>query len=332
VRERGWAKIVFALLLSLLIPLVPVLRPLVPIEQTLLLVTPAMAACATVGWWMGGRAWLAIAWLGLAGWMLATPTVGASAGAYDSLARGWSLLLAASFGVVSVVGSQRPFFARALASTGLAFAVATGLLLFRPSTPAPLQTEMVAEYERRVDQSLQSWTQLMATPEWQDRLKKNADFAEMSDTMEKQLRDLPARTGPLFPALLALESLATLALAWGMYHRVSRARIGPPLSPLRDFRFNDQLIWGLVSGITLLVIPSFEALRVIAANLLLFFGMLYALRGLGVVTWFLAPGRLTMFFMITFALFMLPVLGVFALGIGLGDTWVDWRRKPRPTA
>src|SRR3712207_8406043 len=32
--------------------------------------------------------------------------------------------------------------------------------------------------------------------------------------------------------------------------RVSRARIGPPLAPLREFRFNDQLVWGLVAGIT----------------------------------------------------------------------------------
>ena len=31
------------------------------------------------------------------------------------------------------------------------------------------------------------------------------------------------------------------------------------------------------------------------------------------------------------AIFMWPLLGVFALGIGLGDTWLDWRNRPRPT-
>ena len=35
--------------------------------------------------------------------------------------------------------------------------------------------------------------------------------------------------------------------------------------------------------------------------------------------------------MVGLAIFMWPVLGVFALGVGLGDTWLDWRRRARPT-
>ena len=56
-----------------------------------------------------------------------------------------------------------------------------------------------------------------------------------------------------------------------------------------------------------------------------------ALRGLGVLTWFFAPGRLMVALTIGLAIFMWPLLGVFALGIGLGDTWLDWRSRPRPT-
>ncbi len=35
--------------------------------------------------------------------------------------------------------------------------------------------------------------------------------------------------------------------------------------------------------------------------------------------------------LIGFALIAAPFLGIFALGLGLGDTWMDWRRRPRPT-
>ena len=55
------------------------------------------------------------------------------------------------------------------------------------------------------------------------------------------------------------------------------------------------------------------------------------LRGLGVLTWFLAPGRLVTVLLIGFAVIAWPLFGVFALGLGLGDTWLDWRSRPRPT-
>ena len=58
--------------------------------------------------------------------------------------------------------------------------------------------------------------------------------------------------------------------------------------------------------------------------------MLYALRGLGVLVWFLAPGRFVMALLIGFAVLFWNVLGVLALGLGLGDTWLDWRSRPKP--
>jgi hypothetical protein len=57
---------------------------------------------------------------------------------------------------------------------------------------------------------------------------------------------------------------------------------------------------------------------------------LYALRGLGVVSWFLAPGRPTPALLTLAACFAGPVAGLFALGLGLADTWIDWRGRLRP--
>src|SRR5665647_1845904 len=103
------------------------------------------------------------------------------------------------------------------------------------------------------------------------------------------VRSTAERSAALFPALLALETLAALGLAWALYHRVGRARIGAPLASLRLFRFNDQFIWGLVGGLALLVVPGLGPVRGLGANMLVFFGVLYGLRGAGVALFFLAP-------------------------------------------
>ena len=64
--ERGWGKLLIALAAFLLVPNIPQMRSLLPVEQTMVLFVPALAACTLVGWWAGGRAFLAIAWMAIA--------------------------------------------------------------------------------------------------------------------------------------------------------------------------------------------------------------------------------------------------------------------------
>jgi hypothetical protein len=114
------------------------------------------------------------------------------------------------------------------------------------------------------------------------------------------------------------------------------------LSPLREFRFNDQLVWGLIIGLIVLVVPGLAIGRGIGANLVLFFGALYAMRGLGVLAWFMSPATFAASLVAGSVLVLVPVvnviailgfmtLGVTALGLGVGDTWADWRNRPRST-
>jgi hypothetical protein len=112
---------------------------------------------------------------------------------------------------------------------------------------------------------------------------------------------------------------------------VGRARIGAPLARLREFRFNDQFIWGLVSGLALLVVPGLGPVRGLGANLLVFFGALYGLRGAGVALFFLAPGRVMTVVLVGASVVFSGAAGVIFVGLGLGDTWLDWRRRARPS-
>src|SRR6476469_8060623 len=110
--ERGWGTLLLAITAFIFVPMIPQMRAFLPVEQTLLLFVPAVAACALVGWWAGGRPYMAIAWVLLAAFVTAQPA--APPNAFYNLARGWSLLLAGAFGLVCLLDVRRPLFTRSL--------------------------------------------------------------------------------------------------------------------------------------------------------------------------------------------------------------------------
>jgi hypothetical protein len=327
----------------LLVPRIDLLRVVVPIDQTLLLVVPAIAASTLVAWWAGGRFWLALAWVAVAAWMLSHPL--ATAPAYDALARGWAILLAAVFGVINLASSRRPFLSRGLSTVAATFAIAVAIVLVSSVSPARVQRTLTDELNRRAAAWNANAERLAESPTWQRVQAEFPNLVQFLNVNERLGQVMPQAARRLFPALLAIESLAGLALAWGLYHRISRTRIGPPLGELQRFRLNDQLVWGFVAGFTIIVIPSLAAVRELGLNLAIFFGALYALRGLGVLTWFLAPRRVVAAFFLVLVLaswlglwlvsWRVPValfvaLVAVSVGLGLGDTWLDWRGRVRP--
>lgn len=344
-RERGWGRMVLALVVCLAVAAAPfwpsaaglaaaLVRALVPIEQTLLLVVPAVAACALVGWLSGGRLLTAVAWCLVSVWVVGQP-LPAESPAYAAVARGWALVLAGAFGVVSLAAPGLRLFVRALGALAVACFVAVGSAVVTGRDVSRLGGVMRAELTRRTDASLDDWREhATSAVAWKTVTARAPELASRADASADRLGALPDVTAPLVPALLGLESLAALGVAWGLYHRLSRVRIGPPLGPLASFRFNDQLVWGLVAGLTIVVLPSLAPLRAVGFNLLVFFGALYALRGLGILRW-LASERVTVAVGVGVAL-LLPVVGIallaatlsgVALAVGLGDTWGDWRSR-----
>ena len=341
--ERGWGKLVLALVAFLVVPTIPQFRAFLPLEQTIYLLVPTLAACFLVGWWAGGRALLAMAWVGLAAWMM-WQRPGAP-DAFHNLERGWSLLLAGSFGLACLFGVRRPLFARALGALAMAIFLAIVMSAMGPVPLSDAKQTIATEFVQRNKETMDRINGFIAEhpKEWSELTSRFPPLDTMPAQTENQLTALSRFGLTVFPSLLALESLMALAMAWAIYHRLSRARIGAPLRPLREFRFNDQLVWGLIVGLTIVFLPTLHAFRGVGSNLLLFFTALYAIRGLAVLAWFLAPGALAATAMIGFGLLFVPVIQVAAIGgfmlllvaafgLGLGDTWADWRRRARPTS
>ena len=328
-KSQSWRPLLWGLAAFLLLPFVPLADVIFPVQQTLLLLVPALAVCSIIGWRSGSRAALALIWLGLAVWMLLQPA-GPPGTAYDQMARAWAIVLSASFGLLSLLSSVTPFFVRALASVGVTLAVALTIALSSPSGIARFQHAGGEEFMRRTAVTLGRFQEKWDTEQWKN-LTARAPLLQAADDWTVDIeRELPKHTIPLIPALLALESLAALGLAWGVYHRLSAVRIGPALGPLTEFRFNDQLIWALAVGLTLSLLPAFSDGRNAGFNLLLFFGALYAVRGLGVLAW-ISKGRYVFIIVLSLIPQGVLLLGVLALALGLGDTWHDLRRRARAT-
>jgi hypothetical protein len=322
--KRSWRPLFWGLAAFLVCPFLPFFEALIPVQQTLLLLVPVIAACSIVGWRLGGRAALAVIWIVFSIWMLLQPA-GPPGTQYDQMARGWTLLLAASFGLVSLWSTAMPFFARALISVGLAVGVGFLVALSSPSGIARFQHAAGEDLTRRVSSTIEKVQQGMETPEWRQLAAKVPAFDTWNEDSEGVMRATPSFAATLLPALLALESLAALALGWGVYRRLTPVQIGPPLSPLTEFRFNDQLVWGLAVGATLCLLPAFEEGRNAGYNLLLFFGALYLIRGIGVLAW-IARGRYALIVLLG----LIPqVFVIVTLALGLGDTWLDLRKRAR---
>lgn len=133
----------------------------------------------------------------------------------------------------------------------------------------------------------------------------------------------------LFPAILALGTLAALGLAWWMYGRWARGWASP-LGRVGEFRFSDHLVWALIGGLALTLFGLGDGWERAGSNTVVFMGALYVLRGVGVILF--VNGGLSFFGAFVFAvamLFLAPIVIAGMLVIGVGDTWLDLRTKLR---
>ncbi len=328
-RERGWIRMTLALAAFLLLPHVPELSAFVPVIDTLVLLTPVLAACFVVGWWAGGPLSLAILWTGMAAWLLSLAPPSGAGTAYYDLARAWGLVVAGAFGLVCVIGRQRSFLERALSAIVVAALLAFLLLLF--TGRSPLEVERIVANELQVRNAAAAGLMQESARIVGERFPQLAKVAAEAVRDRAQWQDMLSRQGAtLVPALLALEALAACALAWALYHRLSRARIGAALAPLRRFSFSDQLIWALVAGIAMIILPTLAGMGPMGRNLILFVGTLYVLRGFGIYAWLVSRRAGVVSVFVAIAVFPFSLLTVFpALGLGVTDTWANWRERIR---
>src|SRR3954462_308959 len=156
---------------------------------------------------------MAIAWVALAAAMTAqSPAV---PNAFSNLVRGWSLLLAGSFGLVCLFGDRRPLFSRAILALGITLVIATVMSLIGPVTVTQATKIVSDEFSRRNAVTMATMNTFIQTNQqlWSDLTAKIPAFATLPADTQKELGVVSDWGLAVFPALLALQSLAALALA-----------------------------------------------------------------------------------------------------------------------
>lgn len=229
-----------------------------------------------------------------------------------SVERGWTLLLGGYFLAAVLVWPRRSFLSRALAATAAAMVSAAVLVLWTGEW-VQLDGMMATHYREVAEMMGRTWPGGLAD----------------ADGMVELAASMPAR---LFPSFLAVGSVAALAVGWWGYSRLTGA--GEPLGRLTEFRFPDMLVWVLILGVALLVVPIADGASRLGSNLVFFMGALYALRGLGVlaalVLGMVGPQLPVLLVLGVLGLFIYPLVVAGTLLLGLTDTWLDLRSGRRP--
>ena len=295
---RGWSLIragALAAALVLVSPISPVALAGIPLALYLVVARrrdPVALALA------GGL--LVVAFLG----------IGGAPGPLWFAERAWALFLGGAFVAVTAVWPGRHTVLHGVIAVGVAF-LAVGLY-------GLLEPGLLAELDWWVDRRLAS----AATAAL-------GVLGEIGGIPEDEAFVRIVRgQGLLYPAALALASLASLALARYVVERLEGR--DDALGPFREFRFSDHLVWVLVIGLGLFLVPAGDVASRLAENALLFMGGLYLVRGVAVLFWIGAAtvtSGWSAALWIAAGVLLYPVAVVVALLLGLGDTWLDVRRR-----
>lgn len=228
--------------------------------------------------------------------------------------RAWAVLLGGWFLALTLLAPAWRLTSRALAAAGGAAAVAAGIFAVRAGSWGALDGAVTRSMQAEIDVMMNALSLL-------------GGGAASSPEVLEAAQSVAAAQMSVFPALLGIESLAALAVAWWARSRLLGER-DSGLGPLRDFRFNDHLLWLLVGGLSLLLLSQSEALTRVGSNAVFFMGALYALRGAAV--YLFVSGGVSFFGSLVIAILMVLVPAVLfgtAALIGIGDTWLDIRAR-----
>ena len=229
--------------------------------------------------------------------------------------RGWALLVGGWFVALTITRPGTGFLTRALSAVAGAAAVAAALVAARGSLWDVLDWQVGERVNAYLSSVMEGMRQLQEPP-------------TLSPVVVSTLNGMAETQIQVFPATAALASIASLGVAWWLYLRVAQGD-DQGLLPLREFRFNDHLVWLFVGGLVLVLMGG-EGLDRAGSNAVVFMSGLYALRGAAVVAFFGAgKSLLSVVFLVLALLFVWPVVAIGALVIGLGDTWLDLRARAR---
>ncbi len=176
------------------------------------------------------------------------------------------------------------------------------------------------------------------------RQEQAAAFLEQFQALGMAVEEESGQTlSAMIDAVLRVQpaiEMAILLLIFVVAYRLSRGlalRLGlslPSPLPLLLWRPWEELIWVLIAALGLSLLGD-GLLADLGLNLIVLMGIVYAVQGLAVLRFFALRQRVPALVELLFYVGLFFVAGLAFLllaGLGLLDTWFDWRRlRPAPT-
>ena len=174
---------------------------------------------------------------------------------------------------------------------------------------------------------------------WKIKAQSMADLKATPAEIENEQRIFQKYVFLALPAWMAVTCLTLGLLAYYLVSfflaRITQRVAGP--IPFRGWVVPEYLVFGLIVGGMLKVMSKENSLvDIVGNNFLVFFGCLYTLGGLSIVSfflkkWFLSPGLRTLSYVVIFS-YIVTLQQLFnpICLIGILDVWFDFRRLNAP--
>ncbi len=231
--------------------------------------------------------------------------------------RGWCLLTGGLFVAFTVFRRPRGLFDRGLGTVMLATTAVALTAMLQPSLGRALDSWMEEQIR---EAAATAYAILAADPE--------AASGSIGDSIRAAIETWVVFQHDVYPALLALATMAALSVGWYFAGRYGEDYERPPA--VREFGFRDELVWILVAGLMLLVLPVGAGAFRIGENATLFMVALYLARGGAILAWIAtaaATSAWTWVFLAVGTVLAYPFVFGAALVLGIGDTWLHLRER-----
>lgn len=206
--------------------------------------------------------------------------------------------------------------------TGLAVfsAGALGLILYSNMAGIQLGSLLSAYVKKNLVLSLQLYEEIGMPAERIQLISQSLDIIQYY-----MLRILPALCG----AFLLVVTWITFL---GARLMLIKKGVGfPDFGKLNNWQAPEVLVWGVIGGGGLLMLPADPA-RLIGLNVLILLLTVYFFHGIAIISFYLEKKQLPMVlrFLIYSMIAMWNLLLIFVVGLGFFDMWADFRRLKKP--
>jgi uncharacterized protein YybS (DUF2232 family) len=149
----------------------------------------------------------------------------------------------------------------------------------------------------------------------------------LDKSMEQAVELLPY----MLPSLILLSSMLDSFLNYRLCETLQRNRLVtlPALPPFGQWRFPKSLLWTLMFAFALpFLVEEGLLLRMLEANLKFLVSVFFFFQGISLVWWWLSQRAVHFLLRVLIVMLLfLPILGMWAIVLGIGDICLDFRTK-----